>query len=49
MSLPPIPEAHRKMLLRIVSATLADLREKSDARKHCETRAKLTIVRVRDE
>ncbi len=49
MSLPPIPEAHRKMLLRIVSATIADLREKSDARKRCETRAKLTIVRTRDE
>ena len=33
-------------LLRLV---VADLREKSDARKRCETRAKLTIVRVRDE
>ena len=33
-------------LLRLV---VADLREKSDARKRCETRAKLTIVSVRDE
>jgi hypothetical protein len=37
------------MLLRMVRVALADMREKSDARKRCETRATVRIVRVRDE
>jgi len=37
------------MLLRMVRATIADLREKIDARKRCETRPMLRIVRKRDE
>ena len=49
MSLRPLPEAHRTMLLRLVRVALADLREKIDARKRCETRPMLRIVRERDE
>ena len=49
MSLRPLPEAHRAMLLRLVRATLVGLREKIDARKRCETRPMLRIVRKRDE
>jgi len=37
------------MLLRLVRVALVGLREKSDARKRCETRAKVRIVRDRDE
>jgi len=37
------------MLLRLVRIALVGLREKSDARKHCETRATVRIVRERDE
>jgi hypothetical protein len=37
------------MLLRMVRVAIEDLREKSDARKRCETRPMLRIVRERDE
>jgi len=37
------------MLLRMVRATINDLREKSDARKRCETRPPLRVVRSREE
>ena len=37
------------MLLRLVRVALADLREKIDARKRCEKRSTVRIVRTRDE
>jgi len=37
------------MLLRLVRVALVGLREKSEARKRCETRATVRIVRERDE
>ena len=49
MSLRPLPEAHRAMLLRMIRVALAGLREKSDALKRCETRPTLRIVRTSDE
>ena len=49
MSLRPLPEAHRAMLLRMVRAALNDLREKIDARKRCDSRPMLRVVRAREE
>jgi len=37
------------MLLRMVRVALADLREKSDARKRCDSRPKLRVVTIVEE
>lgn len=44
MSLRPLPEHHRAVLLRMIRVALAGLREKSDALKRCDSRPKLRVV-----